>query len=495
VIAVRINQRLVRARLGRMGSRRGPYYRRSRVTPVEGRGLSWKSTQEVTKTEGLALSLTTPESVQKLQAALHDKAKRSPDFRFYALYDKVYRKDVLKHAYECSRANGGVAGVDEQTFAEVKAYGVEQWLDELTQELKDRTYRPHSVRRVHIPKLDGKQRPLGIPVIRDRVVMMAAVLVLDPIFEADLAPEQYAYRRNRGALDAVRQVHKLINTGYREIVDADLSAYFDTLPHAELLKSVARRAVDGAMLHLIKMWLTAPVEVTHERGRKQRITLSRDQGRGTPQGSPISPLLSNLYMRRFVLGWKKLGYETRLGAHIVNYADDLVICSSGRGEEALTAMRVMMTRLKLTVNETKTRVARLPEERFDFLGYTFGRCYSPQTGRAYLGTAPSKKRIQRICASISNETRRSTTLLEPEKVIRKLNQMLQGWANYFYLGPVSKAYRAIDQHSSGRLRQWLRVKHKVEGRATSKFPDDVLHDTYGLLRLAERTRNFPWAKP
>jgi retron-type reverse transcriptase len=282
----------------------------------------------------LALSLTTPESVQKLQAALHDKAKRSPDFRFYALYDKVYRKDVLKHAYECSRANGGVAGVDEQTFAEVKAYGVEQWLDELTQELKDRTYRPHSVRRVHIPKLDGKQRPLGIPVIRDRVVMMAAVLVLDPIFEADLAPEQYAYRRNRGALDAVRQVHKLINTGYREIVDADLSAYFDTLPHAELLKSVARRVVDGAMLHLIKMWLTAPVEVTHERGRKQRITLSRDQGRGTPQGSPISPLLSNLYMRRFVLGWKKLGYETRLGAHIVNYADDLVICSSGRGRRS-----------------------------------------------------------------------------------------------------------------------------------------------------------------
>ena len=158
-------------------------------------------------------------------------------------------------------------------------------------------------------------------------------------------------------------------------------------------------------------------------------------------------------------------------------------------------MRAMMTKLKLTVNETKTRVSKLPEEKFDFLGYTFGRCYSTKTGRAYLGTAPSKKRIQRICASISNETRRSTTLLEPEKVIRKLNQMLQGWANYFYLGPVSKAYRAIDQHSSGRLRQWLRAKHKVAGPSTRRFSDEVLHDTFGRARLTERTRSFSWAKP
>ncbi len=222
---------------------------------------------------------------------------------------------------------------------------------------------------------------------------MAAVLVLEPIFEADLEAEQYAYRGNRSALDAVRQVHKLINTGHVEIVDADLSAYFDTLPHAELLKSVARRVVDGAMLHLIKMWLTAPVEETDERGKKQRNTHNRDEGRGSPQGSPISPLLSNIYMRRFVQGWKKLGYERRLGAYIVNYADDLVICCRGKAEEALATMRVMMTKLKLTVNETKTRVAKLPEEKFDFLGYTFGRCYSPKTGRTYLGTVPSVKPI------------------------------------------------------------------------------------------------------
>ena len=440
------------------------------------------------------MSLATPESVQKLQTALHDKAKKSPDFRFYALYDKVYRKDVLMFAYASCKANGGTAGVDNQTFADVEAYGEERWLDELMQELKSRTYRPLPVRRVYIPKPGGKQRPLGIPAIRDRAVMMAAVLVLDPIFEADLQPEQYAYRRDRSALDAVRQVHKLINTGHREIVDADLASYFDLLPHAELLKSVARRVVDGAMLHLIKMWLKAPVEETDEHGRKHRNTRNRDEGRGSPQGSPISPLLSNLYMRRFVLGWKKLGHDKRLGAHIVNYADDLVICCRGRAEEALATTRTMMTRLKLTVHETKTRVAKLPEERFDFLGYTFGRCYSTKTGHAYLGTVPAKKRVIRICQAISDETRRHKVQLDHETVVTKLNQMMSGWANYFCLGPVSKAYRAIERHACRRLRQWLRAKHQLSRASTGKFPDECLHVRFGLVRLTERTRNFSWAK-
>jgi retron-type reverse transcriptase len=247
------------------------------------------------------MSLSTPGSVQKLQTALHDKAKESPSFRFYALYDKVYRKDVLAFAYECCKANGGAAGVDGQKFEDIEAYGRERWLDELTQELKNRTYQPLPVRRVYIPKPDGKQRPLGVPAIRDRVAEMAAVLVLEPIFEADLLPEQYAYRRDRSALDAVRHVHKLLNTGHGEIVDADLSSYFDTLPHSELMKSVARRVVDRAMLHLIKMWLEAPVEETDERGNKRRSTHNRDEGRGSPQGSPLTPrtqkITSNLTAR------------------------------------------------------------------------------------------------------------------------------------------------------------------------------------------------------
>ena len=440
-------------------------------------------------------NLTTPASVQKLQTALHDKAKESPSFRFYALYDKVYRKDVLAFAYSCCKANGGAAGVDNQTFEDIETYGTERWLDELAQELKSRTYQPLPVRRVYIPKPDGKQRPLGVPAIRDRVAEMAAVLVLEPIFEADLPPEQYAYRRDRSALDAVRHVHKLINTGHGEIVDADLSSYFDTLPHSGLLKSVARRVADGAMLHLIKMWLEAPVEETDERGNKHRSTRNRDEGRGTPQGSPISPLLSNLYMRRFVLGWKKLGHEKRLKAHIVNYADDLVICCRGKAADALVTMRDMMTAMKLTVNETKTRVCTVPEEKFDFLGYTFGRCYSPKTGRAYLGTTPSKKRVQRICQAISDATGRNKTQQAVEQLVAQLNRQMIGWANYFCLGPVSKAYSAVERHTCRRLRQWLRSKHKRKGSGFKRYSDQILHDQFGLVRLNGRTVSFPWAKP
>jgi RNA-directed DNA polymerase len=439
------------------------------------------------------MNLTTPLNVQKLQTVLHDKAKGSPSFRFYALYDKVYRKDVLAFAYECCKANKGAAGVDGQTFEGIEKYGVERWLDELAEELKGRTYRPLPVRRVYIPKPDGKQRPLGVPTIRDRTVETAAVLVLEPIFEADLQPEQYACRRDRSALDAVKHVPKLINTGHGEIVDADLSGYFDSIPHAELLQSVARRVVDGAMLHLIKMWLEAPVEETDEYGKKHRSTRNRDEGRGTPQGAPISPLLSNLYMRRFVLGWKKLGHEKRLKAYIVNYADDLVICCRGSAEEALAVMRDIMRKLKLTVNETKTRVCRLPEEKFDFLGYTFGRCYSPQTGRVYLGTVPSRKRVIRICEAISSETGRNKTLLDQGTVVGTLNRMMSGWANYFCLGPVSKAYRAVERHARKRLRKWLCVKHKVSWPATKQYPEAALHDVLGLVRLTKRTRSFPWA--
>src|SRR5467141_616202 len=439
------------------------------------------------------MSLTTPFSVQKLQTALHAKAKESPNFRFHALYDKVYRKDILAYAYERCKANGGAAGVDNQTRENIEAYGRERWLDELAQELKSRTYQPQPVRRVYIPKPDGKQRPLGVPAIRDRVAEMAAVVVLEPIFEADLQPEQYAYRRDRSALDAVRHVHKLINTGDGEIVDADLSSYFDTLPHSELLKSVARRVVDGAMLHLIKMWLEAPVEETDERGNKHRSTRNRDEGRGSPQGSPISPLLSNLYMRRFVLGWKKLGHERRLQAYIVNYADDLVICCRSQAEKALARMRDIMTKLKLTVNETKTRVCKLPEEKFDFLGYTFGRCYSPKTGRAYIGTVPSKKRVIRVCEAISETTGRDQTLLDQEIVVAKLNRTMIGWANYFCLGTVSTAYRAVESHARKRLLQWLCAKHKLVWPAAKRFPEASLHDVLGLVCLTKRPSNLPWA--
>jgi group II intron reverse transcriptase/maturase len=318
-------------------------------------------------------------------------------------------------------------------------------------------------------------------------------MVLAPIFEADLQPEQYAYRPDRSAHDAVRAVHALLNTGHTEVIDADLSGYFDTIPHAELMKSVTRRISDRHMLRLIKMWLTAPVEETDERGRTHRRTPNKDQGRGTPQGAPISPLMSNLYMRRFILGWKMLGHQRRLGAHIVNYADDYVICCRGSAQEAMAVMQTMMGKLKLTVNESKTTICSIPEGRFDFLGYTIGRCYSPRTGRAYIGTRPSKKAIRRIHEAISEETQRRWLHKDPQDLVARLNRMLDGWGNYFCLGQVSKAYRIVDAHARKRLRRWLRNKHKVPGKGTSRFPDQVLYETMGLIRLVVQTRNLPWA--
>jgi len=441
------------------------------------------------------MSLEPPlqETVRRLQEALHAKAKAEPQYRFYLLYDKLYRADVLRYAWQLCRANGGAAGADGETFERIEQQGVDRWLQALAQKLRQKTYRPNAVRRVHIPKPDGKQRPLGIPTITDRVVQTAAVLVLQPIFEADLPAEQYAYRQDRKAHDAVKEVHRLVNVGYREVVDADLSGYFDSIPHAELMKSVARRVSDGNLLQLIKQWLRMPIEEPDDHGHKQRRNPAKRTGRGTPQGAPISPPLANLYMRRFILGWKALGWEKRLQARIINYADDFVILCRGQAPVAQGAMQDLMKRLKLTVNERKTRICRVPQESFDFLGYTIGRCYRAGSGQPYIGTRPAKKRVQRICAAVSAATERHWLGRTAEETVEGLNRQLRGWGNYFCLGSVSKAYRAVDAHARKRLRQWLCAKHKVRSGCTKRFPDEMLYGELGLVRLSHMTSGLLWA--
>jgi len=272
----------------------------------------------------LAMSLTTPDKIRTFQRKLYCKAKAEPAFRFYVLYDKICREDILQHAYRLARANAGAPGVDEVTFAQIEERGLEAWLAGLREELVSKTYRPDPVRRVMIPKPNGEgERALGIPTIRDRVIQTAAKLVLEPIFEADFEDNAYGYRPARGAVDAVKDVHRHLCRGYTDVVDADLSHYFDSIPHDDLLKSVARRVADGAVLRLIKLWLKAPIEERDGDGRR-RIVGGKRNKRGTPQGGVASPLLANIYMNRYLKHWRLTGRGEAFRAHVVSYADDCV---------------------------------------------------------------------------------------------------------------------------------------------------------------------------
>jgi RNA-directed DNA polymerase len=429
------------------------------------------------------MSLATPEKIRTLQRKLYRKAKAEPAFRFYVLYDKIYREDILRHAYAVARANAGAAGVDGVSFAQIEASGVEAWLAGLREELISKTYRPDPVRRVMIPKPNGGgERALGIPTIRDRVIQTAAKLVLEPIFEADFEDNAYGYRPARGAVDAVKEVHRHICRGYTDVVDVDLSRYFDSIPHAELLKSVARRIVDRHVLRLIKLWLKAPIEERDDGDGTRRISGGKSNTRGTPQGGVASPLLANIYMNRFLKHWRLTKRGEAFCAHVVAYADDFVILSRGHAAEALAWTKAVMTRLGLTVNEAKTSLKNALQERFDFLGYSIGHHRYKANGLWYLSASPSKKSVQRFKTKVGNLLVPGNNDPWPE-VRDTLNRSLLGWSNYFCYGTRRSAFRAVDRYVYERVRDFLARRHKVAGRGTHRFSCEVVYGQRGLLRL------------
>ncbi len=428
----------------------------------------------------LVMSLTAQIKLEEFREKLYVKAKTEPAYRFYVLYDKIHRWDTLVEALQQSKSKRGAAGVDGQSFEDIEQYGEGRWLKELQEQLQGKTYRPQAVRRVLIPKPGGGERPLGIPTIRDRVAQTAAKLILEPIFEADLRDEAYGYRPGRSAVQAVQEVHRELARGKTEVLDADLSKYFDTIPHAELMKCLARRIADQAVLSLIKMWLKVPVEQRDEQGRP-RYSGGKGSKQGTPQGGVISPLLANIYINRLLKVFAASGLEREHGARIISYADDFVVVSRKGAAEVLTQVRRWLEGLKLTLNDTKTRIVDAKTENFRFLGYELGPMMNKRTQRRYLGVRPSKKAKEHIRAKVSKALRRGRT--ERWEVIRdELNGVLRGWANYFAYGSPYATFRLVDIHVADRVRNLLRRRHKLP-RATSRFGYNEVHGSLGVLEV------------
>src|ERR1700681_2851533 len=427
------------------------------------------------------MSLETPVKIRMLQRKLYQKAKEEPSYRFYLLYDKMYREDILAHAYALVKSNQGAPGVDGQSFWGIETLGLEEWLNGIRDDLRGKTYQPQAVLRVMIPKPGGGERPLGIPTIRDRVVQTAAKLLLEPIFEADFDPNAYGYRPKRSAQDAIQKVHELLRAGHTDVVDAYLSKYLDTIPHRELIQCVARRIVDRDMLHLIKMWLKVPVEERDESGRP-RMSGGEKSTCGTPQGGVISPLLANLYMNRFLKYWRITGRGEFLQAQVVNYADDFVILSRRKAAEALDWTRGVMSRIGLTLNEAKTHIRHGKLERVDFLGYTCGPHRFRKDGYVFLGESPSKKSVARLRIKVGDLLVPGNMKPWPE-VRDRLNATLRGWSSYFRQGDCYPAYRAVNHYVYERVRVFLRRRHKVSSLGTAQFSDRVVFGKLGVLRL------------
>jgi len=432
----------------------------------------------------IAVVLVTPVKIRTLQRKLYAKAKQEPGYRFYALYDKVYRGDVLQHAYRLVRSNKGAPGIDGVSFEAIEANeGIETFLEGLAEEVKNRTYRPMPVRRVMIPKPDGSQRPLGIPTIRDRVVQMAVKLMIEPIFEADFCECSYGFRPKRSAHDAMGDISYALRKGHTEVIDADLSKYFDTIPHAKLLAVVAERIADGGILHLIKQWLKAPVVEKGEDG-KDRTSGGKGNRRGTPQGGVISPLLANLYLHLLDRIWERHGLAQKYAACLVRYADDMVLLCAKGTAKPLAMLKHILDRLGLTLNETKTKVVNAWGESFDFLGFEV-RMHLGRSGKAYPHIQPSKRSVKRINARLTELTTRNLTPIPLPIIVKRLNQSLRGWSCYFDYANSTKVFGDVKRHAEERLRTHLRKRHKVKARRAGqgRFPNRVLYERCGLYKL------------
>jgi group II intron reverse transcriptase/maturase len=431
------------------------------------------------------MSLVTPETIRTLQRKLYAKAKQEPAFRFYALYDKVCRADVLGHAYRLVRSNRGAPGIDGVTFEDIEAgIGKDAYLAQLQEELERKTYGTDGVRRVWIPKPDGSKRPLGIPTIRDRIVQMALKLVVEPIFEADFCRHSYGFRPKRSAHDAVKAVTDGLFKGKTQVIDADLSKYFDTIPHSKLMAVVAERIADGAVLGLIGQWLKAPVVEEDERG-KRRPSGGRGNRKGTPQGGVISPLLANLYLHLLDRIWERRDLERRLGARLVRYADDVVILCRGDPGPAMAVLESVVQRLELTLNREKTQVVDAREKAFDFLGFSIKWARSRRTGKGYPHVEPRRRAEERIKARVKELTARRRAPVPLPRLIAEVNEVLRGWSGYFHYGNCTKVFGRVRWFTEERVRAQLRERHKVRTRwkGWQRFTHAHIHDRLGLFKL------------
>jgi len=433
--------------------------------------------------------LKSPEKIRELQRKLYRKAKQEKEYRFYLLYDKIYRPDILSHAYNLVKANKGAPGIDGETFGSIEESegGAEKYLEKIAGELRRKDYKPQAVRRVYIPKAAGGKRPLGIPVIKDRVVQMAVKIVIEPIFEADFQDNSYGFRPKRNAHQAVEDVNKHLLEGKTEVIDADISKYFDTIPHDKLMQLVAKRIVDKHILKLIKMWLRAPIVEEREDGKKEY----KENEKGTPQGGVISPLLANIYLNVLDTLWAVKKVQERLGARLVRYADDSVILCRGSADRILKGLKLVLEELGLTLNEEKTRVVDARHESFNFLGFSIGMKRGQKTGRTYPHTEPSKKALKHIRSEIKQLTTERYSAVPTEDVIRRVNEVARGWVGYFRFGNCTKALSAFKRYLVYRMRIYLRRKHRYQGFGYKAYPDRYYYDSLGLYEVPTKA---PWVQ-